>query len=47
LDDTNPIEPIVKYAKENPYWVTPVYSKTQSNPIFTSEDKEEDEPPKK
>lgn len=52
VDDTlDPREAILKYAKdaeENPYWVTPAYSKTQPKPIFTAEEKDEvEEPPKK
>ncbi|XP_054719692.1 WD repeat-containing protein 70-like [Uloborus diversus] len=51
VDDTlNPREAILKYAKEaaeNPYWVTPAYSKTQPTPIFTAEEQNTDEPPKK
>lgn len=52
VDDTlDPREAILKYAKEaeeNPYWVTPAYSKTQPKPIFISEEKDDDdEPPKK
>lgn len=53
IDDTlDPREAILKFAKdaeENPYWVTPAYSKTQPKPIFTTEEKSDDndEPPKK
>ncbi|XP_015904057.1 WD repeat-containing protein 70 [Parasteatoda tepidariorum] len=51
IDDTlDPREAILKFAKdaaENPYWVTPAYSKTQPNPIFTSNEEKTDEPPAK
>jgi hypothetical protein len=36
-DDQDPREAILRYAKEaeeNPYWVSPAYSKTQPTPIF-------------
>ncbi|GIY35820.1 WD repeat-containing protein 70 [Caerostris darwini] len=50
IDDTlDPREAILKYAKdaeENPYWVTPAYSKTQPKPLFCDEEKT-DEPPAK
>ncbi|PRD21945.1 UNVERIFIED_CONTAM: wdr70 [Trichonephila clavipes] len=50
IDDTvNPRDAILKYAKEaaeNPYWVTPAYSKTQPQPMFYNEEKT-DEPPTK
>ncbi|XP_035227967.1 WD repeat-containing protein 70-like [Stegodyphus dumicola] len=50
VDDTlDPREAILKYAKEaeeNPYWVTPAYSKTQPKPIFVTDEKS-DEPPSK
>ncbi|GIY99911.1 WD repeat-containing protein 70 [Caerostris extrusa] len=50
IDDTlDPREAILKYAKdaeENPYWVTPAYSKTQPKPLFCDEEKS-DEPPAK
>ncbi|KAF8794259.1 WD repeat-containing protein 70-like [Argiope bruennichi] len=50
VDDTlDPREAILKYAKdaeENPYWVTPAYSKTQPKPVFLNEEKS-DEPPNK
>ena len=36
-DDRNPRETILRHAKaaeENPYWVSPVYSKTQPKTMF-------------
>lgn len=45
-DNSDPREAILKYAKEaeeNPYWVTPAYSKTQPDPVF----QDDDEPPSK
>ncbi|XP_065226888.1 gastrulation defective protein 1 homolog [Planococcus citri] len=51
-DDQDPREAILKYAKEaaeNPYWVSPAYSKTQPKPIFMKEETNEgsDEPEEK
>ncbi|GBM50678.1 WD repeat-containing protein 70 [Araneus ventricosus] len=50
VDDTlDPREAILKFAKdaeENPYWVTPAYSKTQPKTVFLNEEKS-DEPPNK
>ncbi|XP_054271194.1 gastrulation defective protein 1 homolog [Macrosteles quadrilineatus] len=49
-DDQDPREAILKFAKEaaeDPYWITPAYSKTQPKTIFQNEgkeDQEEDEP---
>lgn len=52
-DDQDPREAILRFAKdaaENPYWITPAYSKTQPKTIFQGEGKEgeqsaeEDEP---
>lgn len=46
-DDQDPREAILRYAKEaaeNPYWVSPAYTKTQPKPIFeTPGDDEEDD----
>jgi WD40 repeat protein len=48
-DDQDPREAILRYAKEaeeNPYWVSPAYSKTQPTQIFQKSgeaDEEEDE----
>nr|CAG4638327.1 EOG090X0364 [Cyclestheria hislopi] len=45
-DEQDPREAILKYAKEaaeNPYWVSPAYSKTQPKPIFQSTDTEDQE----
>lgn len=45
-DDQDPREAILKYAKEaeeNPYWITPAYSKTQPQ-ACTSKIAEEEEP---
>jgi len=50
-DDNNPREAILKHAKEaseNPYWITPAYSKSQPHQIFdhgsdSGEEKEEEE----
>ncbi|XP_067010851.2 WD repeat-containing protein 70 [Anabrus simplex] len=45
-DDQDPREAILRYAKEaaeDPYWVTPAYSKTQPKPIFQAENEDEDE----
>lgn len=50
-DDQDPREAILRYAKEaeeNPYWVSPAYSKTQPAPIFQKSgegDEEEDQAP--
>ncbi|CAB4059093.1 WD repeat-containing protein 70,Gastrulation defective protein 1 homolog [Lepeophtheirus salmonis] len=41
---------ILRHAKEsedNPYWISPAYTKTQPNPIFREEDQDEDPPEKK
>ncbi|XP_030767738.1 gastrulation defective protein 1 homolog [Sitophilus oryzae] len=45
-DDQDPREAILKYAKEaeeNPYWITPAYSKTQPKMVLDSNSPEEDE----
>ncbi|KAJ8895855.1 hypothetical protein PR048_001194 [Dryococelus australis] len=46
-DDQDPREAILRYAKEaaeNPYWISPAYTKTQPEPIFhNSADEEEDD----
>lgn len=42
-DDQDPREAILRFAKdaaENPYWITPAYSKTQPKTIFQGEGKE-------
>jgi hypothetical protein len=50
-DDQDPREAILRYAKEaeeNPYWVSPAYSKTQPTPIFQKSgegSEEEDQAP--
>lgn len=47
-DDQDPREAILKYAKEaaeNPYWVSPAYSKTQPKPIFNTEETDHDDEP--
>lgn len=47
-DDQDPREAILKYAKEaaeNPYWVSPAYSKTQPKPIFNTEENDQDDEP--
>ncbi|KAK7793199.1 hypothetical protein R5R35_012840 [Gryllus longicercus] len=46
-DDQDPREAILRFAKEaaeNPYWVTPAYSKTQPTAIFQSNETNDDEP---
>jgi len=48
-DKQNPREALLKHAKEaeeNPFWITPAYSKSQPNPIFkeNAESDEEEEP---
>lgn len=46
-DDQDPREAILRFAKdaaENPYWVTPAYSKTQPQAIFQSNEGNEEEP---
>ncbi|KAF7282775.1 gastrulation defective protein 1 homolog [Rhynchophorus ferrugineus] len=43
-DDQDPREAILKYAKEaeeNPYWITPAYSKTQPNSVLAYSNQEE------
>ncbi|XP_055598514.1 gastrulation defective protein 1 homolog [Uranotaenia lowii] len=48
-DDQDPREAILKYAKEaaeNPYWISPAYTKTQPKPIFNSEDEPDSKKPK-
>lgn len=48
-DDKNPREAILKHAKaaaEDPYWITPAYSKSQPHQIFkegSDDEKEEEE----
>ncbi|XP_063227176.1 gastrulation defective protein 1 homolog [Bacillus rossius redtenbacheri] len=45
-DDQDPREAILKYAKEaveNPYWISPAYSRTQPEPIFHNSADEEDD----
>ena len=50
-DDQDPREAILRFAKEaaeNPYWVSPAYTKTQPQPIFQNSgegDEEEDQGP--
>ncbi len=47
-DHIDPRERILRHAKEsteNPYWISPAYSKTQPKPIFQEVNK--DEPPEK
>jgi len=47
-DHIDPRERILRHAKdseENPYWITPAYTKTQPKPIFRKHD--DDEPPEK
>ncbi|XP_040581349.1 gastrulation defective protein 1 homolog [Lepeophtheirus salmonis] len=49
-DHIDPRERILRHAKEsedNPYWISPAYTKTQPNPIFREEDQDEDPPEKK
>lgn len=46
-DDQDPREAILKYAKEaadNPYWISPAYSKTQPKTIFQKPENDDDEP---
>uniref|UniRef100_A0A1Q3F4V0 Uncharacterized protein n=1 Tax=Culex tarsalis TaxID=7177 RepID=A0A1Q3F4V0_CULTA len=48
-DDQDPREAILKYAKEaaeNPYWISPAYTKTQPKPIFNAEDEPDSKKPK-
>lgn len=45
-DDQDPREAILRYAKEaeeNPYWVSPAYSKTQPTPIFQKSGEADDD----
>ncbi|XP_046992988.1 gastrulation defective protein 1 homolog [Schistocerca americana] len=45
-DDQDPREAILRFAKEaaeNPYWVSPAYSKTQPKPIFQTDEDDETE----
>lgn len=46
-DDQDPREAILRFAKdaaENPYWITPAYSKTQPKSIFQGEGKDGEQP---
>ncbi|CAB3998211.1 WD repeat-containing 70 [Paramuricea clavata] len=46
LDDSNPRESILRHAKEaaeNPFWVSPAYSKTQPRTILAEDDDEEED----
>nr|SVE74082.1 EOG090X0364 [Daphnia barbata] len=47
-DEGNPREAILRHASaaaENPYWVSPAYSKTQPKPIWATENNDGDEEP--
>lgn len=46
-DDQDPREAILKYAKdaaENPYWISPAYSKTQPKAIFNADEPDAKKP---
>jgi hypothetical protein len=44
--DSNPREAILRHAKaaqDNPYWISPAYSKTQPKTLFAQVESEEEE----